>query len=164
MDQGVANQVVAVSGLHTVASISISGLIATSIMSLFVFSFSRTLLLPINPFVAVGTMVTAARSEALKAGVLLHISAGLVASFLYAFILKAIGMVTSFMPLVGAGMIGLVHSFVLSFLIVIVLGENGQTPGVRMQGMAQAGVYLVAHIIFGISLGILFMMMPSALV
>lgn len=153
----------AITGLSSVASISIAGMIATLAMSLFVLSFSRTVILPLNPLVAVGTMVTRSRSEALKAGMLIHVCLGLGAAFFYAALLKAAGFVTGMTPIAAASLIGLIHGYILSFLIVISLGENGQTPGVRKQGMTQAGVYLFAHVLFGLTLGIMFAALPASL-
>ena len=150
-------------GLPAILSICAAGIVATALMSAFVLSFTRTIVLPVNPLEAIGAMFTRSEREAWRIGLLMHTSVGIGAAFLYAYLLRAAGMTGLLLPIGAAAMIGLIHGYVLSFIIVISLGENGTTSEIRTQGMSQAGVYLVAHIIYGLSLGIMFSLLPNAL-
>jgi len=146
-----------------VSSILGAGTIATAVMSLFVLLFSGTAVLPLNPLMVIGSMVTSSRIAAPRFGAVMHFAVGILAAFLYAVLLRATGFVSAAMPIAGATLIGFIHGYVMSFILVISLGENGASPGIRKQGMAQAGVYLVAHVLFGASLGLMFMVLPAAL-
>ncbi len=147
------------SDFASVIGVMAAGLIATAVMTAFVLSFTYVGILSASPVDAIGSSVLGRIKGARLFGYALHATAGIVFAFIYASILYASGFIGGVWPVVGAAGIGAAHGYVVSFLIVISVGENHPWAQYRDEGIGMGVVYLVAHILYGLALGTLFSLM-----
>lgn len=146
----------AVQGLSVGTQMVIAGLVATAVMTLFVFAFNRLHLLQMNPVAAIGSTISENQQTALVAGSFMHITLGIAFAFIYAGILRTIGLTGPLSSIFGAAGIGAAHGYVVSFLVVIFIGEHNRFAEFRREGVGLAVIYLVAHLLYGATLGAMF--------
>jgi hypothetical protein len=133
--------------------IVMAGLVATTGMSLFALSFKQLGIIPVNTVRAIGSTVTGTMNSALPVGWMIHYSVGLVFAFVYTAVLRFIG-ATSFWGLVtSGGFIGALHGVLIGFILVISVGEYHHIKRYRDEGMGLAGVYFLAHMVYGVLIG-----------
>jgi hypothetical protein len=142
--------------IGTALPIILAGLLATGALTAFVLTFRKLGVLHMNPVEAVGSVVAGERSSAYSAGIVLHCSFGVLFAFIYAALLQLAGPADMTSLAVRAAGIGLLHGFVVGFLLVIFVGEHNPWIDFRQDGMGLAPIYLGAHIVYGLTLGIMF--------
>jgi hypothetical protein len=103
---------------------------------------------------ALGSIVTKNPSYAYPAGAAIHFTVGCLCAFLYIGVWNVFpfsGMVelTTLGLLVGFG-----HGLLVSFMLVIAVAEHHPLKRFREAGFAVAGAYLVAHLVYGFTVGL----------
>jgi hypothetical protein len=145
--------------LHGFASylgIAVAGLIATSVMTLFALSFSGVGLISANAIEAVGSSVLGKLDGARSVGVWFHGIAGMAFAFVYAFLIQAVHLTGAAWPMIAGGFIGGIHGYLVSFVVVISIGEYSHYAQFRENGIGLGLIYLAAHVLYGTTLGFLF--------
>ncbi len=139
-----------------------AGLIATGVMTAFVYAAHRVGLTSIGMVDAVGSTITGSiNKSSFQVGVMLHIAAGITFAMLYTllFYLTPLGSLRElFVPI--AASVGAAHGFVVFFILVPLLAEHHPIRSIREDGTKMALVYFFAHILFGLSLGICLTLSP----
>ncbi len=104
---------------------------------------------------AVGSMFTKSYENALKVGLIIHFVAGIVISAVYLHILSILQLTDIVSTTFVGGVIGFVHGFAFSFVMVIVAEQH---PIKEFQGadFHVAVAHVLGHITYGLIIGALF--------
>lgn len=130
-----------------------AGLIATSAMTIFLRAVTRSGLTNADMERAIGSLLTKSLDSALLVGVLMHFTAGIFFAMIYALLFMVFG-ASGPWQLAGIGLImGTIHGFVLSFLLVISVAEYHPLPQFRDVGFGVTVAHLIGHSIYGAVVG-----------
>lgn len=130
-----------------------AGLVATGVMTAFVLSFTWAGLLATSSIEAVGTLMSTSTQNARRIGYGVHAFIGVIFAFVYAIVMAATGFTTGAWPiLAGVGM-GIIHGYVVSFIVIIEIAEHHPMAEFRENGPAMGAMYFAAHVIYGGVLG-----------
>jgi len=146
-------------------SIIVSGVIATGVMSLFLTFLHRAKVANTDMVRCVGSLVTRSENYAFQTGTVLHVIFGVGFALLYALVVtfapvsNEIGLIMVCMAL------GFFHGLFMALFFTIVVKEHHPLPHFRRAGFDVIIGYLLAHLIYGLSLGVCLMSLnfdPSA--
>lgn len=132
----------------------ISGLVATTGMTLLLTAITKSGLANADMVRAVGSLFTRSYDNAFKVGFIIHLSAGLVFGFIYTFAVQAFD-VQGFPGIVGSGvLIGFIHGAVVSFMLVAAVAEHHPLKEFQEAGFSVAAAHWAAHLLYGLLVGI----------
>ena len=139
----------------------VSGLIATSGMTLLLTAITKSGIANADMVRAVGSLFTKSLDNAAKVGLIIHFSVGLVFGVLYTFAIQAFE-VQGFLSNVGSGaLIGFIHGAVVSFMLVAAVAENHPLKEFQEAGFSVAVAHWAAHLTYGLVIGIVLGLMSS---
>jgi uncharacterized membrane protein YagU involved in acid resistance len=131
-------------------SILIGGLAGTTLMTLF-------LMLPrwmgwgkIDVLRAVGTLMLGQRENALRRGMIFHLSLGILFAFIYSGFLSLSRL--PFNAMTGL-LLGSIHGVIIMLLVSIVIMEHHPVAGYHEKGLGTGLAQLIAHMIYGVTIG-----------
>lgn len=131
----------------------VSGLIATTGMTVLLNAITKSGIANADMVRAVGSLFTKSLSNAVKVGLIIHFSVGLVFGVLYTFAIQAFE-VEGFLSNVGSGvLIGFIHGAVVSFMLVAAVAEHHPLKEFQKAGFSVAVAHWVAHLFYGLLLG-----------
>ncbi len=131
----------------------LAGLAGTGAMTLLMSVITRTGLANADMVRAIGSIVTRSLDRALLVGVALYTTGGLVFAILYAAALSFFPL-KGFWPTFGASsLLGFVHGFVMSFVLVAAVAEHHTLERFREAGFGVALAHLIGHIAYGMGVG-----------
>lgn len=132
----------------------ISGLIATTGMTLLLNAITKSDIANADMVRAVGSLFTKSPDNAFRTGMIMHFSVGIIFGFLYTFAIQAFE-VQGFLSNVGSGLlIGFIHGAVVSFLLVAAVAEHHPLPEFQKAGFSVAVAHWAAHLFYGLLVGI----------
>lgn len=132
----------------------ISGLIATTGMTLLLNAITKSGIANADMVRAVGSLFTKSPDNAFRTGMIIHFSVGIIFGFLYTFAIQAFE-VQGFLSNVGSGLlIGFIHGAVVSFLLVAAVAEHHPLPEFQKAGFSVAVAHWAAHLFYGLLVGI----------
>ncbi len=132
----------------------VSGLIATTGMTLLLNAITKSGIANADMIRAVGSLFTKSLDNAARVGIIIHFSVGLVFGFLYTFAIQAFE-VQGFLSNVGSGvLIGFIHGAVVSFMLVASVAEHHPLKEFREAGFSVAVAHWAAHLFYGLLIGI----------
>jgi hypothetical protein len=105
--------------------------------------------------IAIGSLVTRSKVNALKVGLVIHTISAIVFAFLYTLAMAKFGMAHLPTSIFAGIVFGFIHGFVISILLVWVVAE--QHPLVEFQdaGFAVGLVHFVGHLAYGAIVGLM---------
>lgn len=136
--------------------IPLAAFFATSAMTLFIYSLNWLGLVKLNVIQAIGSLVSRDKSPSFVGGLILHYVFGLLFASIYILVAYLLfsSMSLSSSVLAICASLGLFHGLIVAFLLTIVVTEHHPLQRIRNRGVGVSFAYLIAHIIFGLVLGL----------
>lgn len=133
----------------------IAGFIGTSGITAFLWAIDKSGLATADMVRAVGSLFTKTYENALRVGLVVHFTAGIIISAIYLHFLSILNL-PGFLSLVFiGGIIGFVHGFVFSFVMVI-MSEHHPVEKFRQMDFQVALAHVFGHVIYGGLIGATF--------
>ena len=99
---------------------------------------------------ALGSIVTGSEDKSVAPGLLIHFGSGILFAFPYVFILGSIN-VHSVAGVIGiGGLMGFVHGFAMSFVLVAAVAEKHPVPRFQEAGFEVAAAHVLGHVGYGV--------------
>ena len=136
-----------------ISTIFLSGIIATTGITLFLFVFSRKFA-NVDIVRVLGSYITKSDENAFRVGIILHYVWGILFALVYTLILGFIDPPKNLNILLISSLTGVFHGIVASFMMIIFVAEHHPLEKYRRKGLASAAIYLIAHIIYGLLVGV----------
>ena len=131
----------------------LAGIIATAGMTAFLWLIDKTGKVNANMVRALGSALTRSVETSLVPGLIIHFVSGIFFAFIYIYALNMIQLGSLFSLALAGGIIGFAHGFAFSFIMVI-LAEHHPVERFQNAGFQVAIVHFIAHIIYGILVGL----------
>lgn len=132
----------------------VAGGVATFFMTLVLWLIHRSQWANADMIRALGSLLTRRYEDALRPGLLIHFSSGVVFAFPYAIIIRGAG-IEAEAALPGLGLLlGLFHGVVMSFTMLALVAENHPVPRFQNPGFEVAAAHVVAHLAYGVAVGL----------
>lgn len=131
----------------------LAGIVGTGLMSLLMTVIHRSGWANADMIRALGGIVTRSYEQALGPGLLLHFVTGAFFAFPYAFVITGLGFDTVAADASLGGLIGFVHGFVMSFLLVAAVAERHPVQQFREAGFEVAAAHVLGHVAYGVGVG-----------
>jgi hypothetical protein len=133
----------------------IAGIIGTSGITAFLWAIDKSGWANADMVRAVGSLFTKAYENALRVGLMVHFTAGIIISAIYLHFLSILNL-PGFLSLIFiGGVIGFVHGFVFSFVMVI-MSEHHPVEKFRQTDFQVALAHILGHVIYGGLIGVTF--------
>ena len=142
--------------LHTI----LIGVLATSMMTFFLWTITAKKMINVDMVRAIGSFIVRTEKNSLLPGIVTHICAGVVFAFCYVFLFSIFPVFVNslfFSSMIG-GLVGIVHGVVVSMMLVFAVAEHHPLEKYRKAGFAVAVYHLIAHVIYGISIGFFYLL------
>jgi hypothetical protein len=133
----------------------VAGFIGTAGMTIFLQIVTWTGLAHADIVRAVGSLFTKSINSAGGIGMFAHFISGILFAFFYAIIIVLFGIDGVFRSTVAGLVIGFIHGFVVSFLLVVAVAEHHPLPQFRNPGLSVAVAHYAGHIIYGFLVGLI---------
>ena len=128
----------------------IASLIGTTLMSLTMAAIQRSGWARADMIRALGSVVSKSYEGSLKPGILIHFTSGAFFAFPYVAVLSGLEL-PSVAAIIGLGaLIGFVHGFVMSFILIAVVAEIHPLPQFQEAGFEVAAAHVLGHIAYGV--------------
>ena len=99
---------------------------------------------------ALGSSVTGSYERSLVPGLMIHFASGVIFAFPYVLVLSGLDLPSAW-GMIGVGvLIGFVHGFVMSFLLVAAVAEKHPLEQFQEAGFGVAVVHVLGHIGYGV--------------
>jgi len=105
--------------------------------------------------VAIGSLVTKSRENALRMGLIIHAISAVVFAFLYTLAMAKFGLIHLPTSIFAGLLIGFIHGFVISILLVWVVAEQHPLQEFQSAGFAVGLVHFAGHLAYGAIVGLL---------
>lgn len=140
----------------SVLIIILAGIVSTFLMVIFLELVTRTKLANADMVRAIGSIVTRSYDNALVPGLIIQFSFGIIFAFIYFGILSYFNSSIGLNGVLGGGLMGLFHGVVVGFVGVITVAEHHPLTKFKQAGFTVAVAHLFGHIVYGLSIGIIF--------
>ncbi len=131
----------------------VSGIIATTGMTILLTAITKSGIANADMVRAVGSLFTKSLENSLQTGIIIHFVTGIIFAFLYTFAIQAFE-VQGFLSNVGSGvLIGFIHGAVVSFLLVASVAEHHPVTEFQKAGFSVAVAHWAAHLFYGFLIG-----------
>jgi len=140
----------------TIFIIVIAGLISTILMCLILGAITRLEIANADMIRALGSIYTKDYSNSFKQGFIFMLFSGVFFSFIYYIIINFFVPIPGIQTVLAGLAMGLFHGMVVSLGLVVIVAEHHPLEKFRNAGFSVAGSHLVAHIVYGFSIGTLF--------
>lgn len=133
-----------------------SGIISTFLMVIFLELVTRTKLANADMVRAIGSIITKSYDNALVPGLVIQFGFGVIFGFIYFGILSYFNSSIGLNGILGGGLMGLFHGVVVGFVGVVTVAEHHPLTKFKQAGFTVAVAHLFGHVVYGLSIGILF--------
>ncbi len=147
MDQGVLV-------VRFLVTVLLAGLVGTGAMTLLMSLATRSGMANADMVRAIGSVFTGSLDRALLVGGTLYATGGVVFAVLYTLVLGFLSVEGFWLTVVAATLLGFVHGFVMSFILVVAVAERHPVERFREAGFAVAVVHLAGHVAYGLGVGL----------
>lgn len=134
--------------------IIISGLLASTVMILLMNLITKSNLANADMVRAIGSLITKSKENCLGVGLTIYFAAGIVFAFPYYYLLNMVPMEQPNQEIVVAGLLGLVHGFIVSFALVVEVAGRHPVREFSSAGFAIALAHILGHVFYGLTIGI----------
>jgi hypothetical protein len=145
-------------------SIALAGLLSTLALSLFLTLIRQLRFSNVSLVQIIGSFFTQApKGLSLGFGWFLHLVFGTFFAYIYTLVLKTIPGIGkyTFSYLLAGSALGFIHGVVFALLLLILVVEHHPIQKYREVGFGGAVYYFLAHIIYGLTFGFLYMFFVS---
>ncbi len=136
--------------------ITLIGLLATTVMTVFLYGIHWTGFANGDMVRAIGSAVTKRYEGSFWIGLGFHYVSGIVFAAIYVYLLSLVPPLAEghVLKMTGLGaLLGFVHGLLVSFALVIVVAEHHPMEQFRKAGFGVAVLHLAAHIVYGAVVG-----------
>ena len=103
-----------------------------------------------NMIVALGSLVTGSRKNAITSGLIIHLVSGVGFAILYSFI-PTIFKATSLGAFMALGVVaGFFHGFVVSFMLIALVSNLHPLEEFREAGIVTGASHILGHVLYGV--------------
>ena len=135
------------------AEVILAGLAGTAVMTLLMRLIGRLGRAEVDMVRAIGSVFTGSLDRSLLVGATLYTLGGIVFALLYALVMSFVP-VDGFWAIFGVcTLLGFVHGFVMSLLLVVAVAEHHPVERFRDVGFSVAFAHLVGHVSYGAGVG-----------
>lgn len=132
--------------------ISLIGLLATTVMTTFLYVIHWTGFANGDMVRAIGSSITKSYDGSFWTGLGVHYVSGIIFAGIYVYLLALVPPLGDghVMKIAGLGaLLGFVHGLLVSFALVIVVAEHHPMEQFRKAGFGVAVLHLAAHVVYG---------------
>lgn len=133
---------------------AVAGVIATTGMTILLWIITKLEVVHVDMVRAIGSMFTKSLDSAAGIGLVAHYLTGIILAFFYVLILSIINVSNVFQATVIGSTIGFIHGFVVSFLLVVAVGEHHPLKQFRQPGLTVAVAHYAGHLVYGFLVGL----------
>ncbi len=133
----------------------VGGFIATLGITLVLWIIDKTGWTKADMVRAVGCLFTKSLENALKIGLVIHFTAGIIISGIYLHVLSLLNLPNFFSIVIVGALIGFIHGFVVGFGIVI-FAEHHPVEQFQEADFQVAVAHVLGHIVYGLLIGVIF--------
>ena len=133
----------------------ISGVFGALVMNFFLRWVSASFKEPVNMVKVLGSYVSGSNEHSVRTGTLIHISLGAAFGVAYAFALSLLHADRFPVALFTGFGFGFAHGLIVSYGLMFLMGENHPISRYRKSTFSIGVLYLIAHVIYGGSVGLL---------
>jgi Family of unknown function (DUF6789) len=132
----------------------LAGVIATAVMSAALYAIHWKGFAEADMIRALGSILTRNEANAVPLGIAIHLVSGILFAFLYVIVWSTLP-VAEFRHYLLLGLVtGFAHGLVVSFALVVLVAEHHPMERFRQAGIGVAVAHLVAHVVYGLLVGI----------
>lgn len=132
---------------------AVAGLIGAAVMAGFMLFLTRQQICQADMIRAIGSLFTRSNHSARPVGTLVHLFSGVIFGLVYLRIFYIIPAIGLFQHLLFGSLMGFVHGFAVSLLLVVAVAEHHPLEEFRDAGMGVALAHLFGHVLFGVTVG-----------
>ena len=136
--------------------IALSGIAGTLLMSAVMTLIHRSNWANADMIRALGSYVTRRYENALAPGLVIHLASGILFAFPYTVALGLINATSSAGLILGGGLLGLVHGFAMSFILLAAVSEKHPVEQFRGAGLEVGVAHIVGHVFYGLGVGVVY--------
>lgn len=142
--------------MHTVTIILLSGFVATLIMIGIMELVTRSQLANADMVRAIGSIFTKSYINSLKPGLLIHFTSGVIFAFAYFLMFNLILPDKLNLGAVVGLAIGFFHGMVITLALVNLVIKYHPVQRFRIAGFYMALAHIIGHMIYGLTLGVMY--------
>ena len=132
----------------------VAGVIGTGGMTFVMYLINKMGVTNARMVIAIGSILTKTRENAIRVGLIIHFTAGVIFATLYTIFFSVYG-ISGLLQFVGVGFgFGFIHGFIMSFILVIAVAEHHPLEEFRQAGFAVAVAHVVGHLVYGTLVGL----------
>ena len=132
----------------------IAGVVGTGGMTFVMYLINKMGVTNARMVIAIGSIMTKTRENAIRVGLIMHFTAGVIFAILYTIFFSVYG-ISGLLQFVGVGFgFGFIHGFVMSFILVIAVAEHHPLEEFRDAGFAVAIAHVAGHLVYGTLVGL----------
>ena len=132
----------------------VAGVVGTGGMTFVMYLINKMGVTNARMVIAIGSILTKTRENAIRVGLIMHFTAGVIFAILYTIFFSVYG-INAIWQFVGVGFgFGFIHGFVMSFILVIAVAEHHPLEEFRQAGFAVAVAHVVGHLVYGTLVGL----------
>lgn len=128
----------------------IAGVIGTGLMTFAMLFIHESGWARADMIRALGASVTKSYERSLTPGLLIHITSGVLFAFPYVFVIGGLDLVSIGAKVATGALIGFVHGFAMSFILIGVVAERHPLKQFQTAGFAVAAAHILGHVAYGI--------------
>jgi len=133
---------------------AVAGVIGTGGMTFIMYLVNKMGITNARMVIAIGSLLTKTRENAIRVGLIMHFTAGVIFAILYTLFFSLYG-ISGIIQLVGFGFgFGFIHGFIMSFILVIAVAEHHPLEEFRDAGFPVAIAHVVGHMVYGTLVGL----------
>jgi len=132
----------------------VAGVIGTTGMTVFLWIITKLDVVHVDMVRAIGSMFTKSLESATGVGLIAHYITGIILAFFYVLILSIIDISNVFQAVVISSTIGFIHGFIVSFMLVVAVGEHHPLEQFRQPGLTVAVGHYAGHLVYGFLVGL----------
>jgi hypothetical protein len=132
----------------------VAGVVGTGGMTFVMYLINKMGVTNARMVIAIGSILTKTRENAIRVGLIMHFTAGVIFAILYTIFFSVYG-ISGIWQFLGVGFgFGFIHGFVMSFILVIAVAEHHPLEEFRQAGFAVAVAHVVGHLVYGTLVGL----------
>lgn len=140
--------------IQLLLEVILAGLAGTAAMTMLMGLIRKLGVADADMIRAIGSVFTGSLDRSLLVGATLYTMGGMVFAMLYAVALSFLP-IEGFWPILGvSSLMGFVHGFAMSFLLVVTVAEHHPVQRFRDAGISVALAHLVGHVAYGAGVGL----------
>lgn len=132
----------------------VAGLIGTAGMTLFLTIITKSGIAHADMVRAIGSMITKSLDNAFRIGMIVHFLWGIIFAVSYTIIFVLFNIHNVLYITVIGGLIGFVHGFAVSMMLVVAVAEYHPIEKFRKPGIEVAVAHFAAHLVYGVLVGL----------